>query len=304
MPFRKKMPPAAEHMRTVRPTPRGQVFSYHANRSVRIGGAPRSLEEQQHALRRQPRFSWLKRIPSLVTLLIVLLIAVFCLRLGDNASVVTAGTGKGRVFLRDQKVYETAARDLFRQVLNSNKLTVDADKLSADFKRQFPELTVVSVSLPIIGSRPVVYIQPATPKMILLGKGGMFLLDANGRALMPANQAPKLEGLRIPVVNDQSDVRVEAGRVVLPKAIVAFIDEIVGQHEAKSIKIISLALPPGTNELHVRLEGAGYLVKYNLHGDAREEAGSFLALKAHLEAERKTPKEYIDVRVENRAYYK
>jgi hypothetical protein len=54
----------------------------------------------------------------------------------------------------------------------------------------------------------------------------------------------------------------------------------------------------------MHINGAGYFVKFNLHGDAREEAGSYLAVKDYLASNQKTPGEYVDVRVENRAYYK
>jgi hypothetical protein len=140
--------------------------------------------------------------------------------------------------------------------------------------------------------------------MMLLGEGGMFILDADGRALIAANQVSKLDKLDVPVVNDESGLPIETGKVVLPRSTVAFIGEVVGQHKAKDLKITSLVMPPGTNELHVRVDGAGYFVKYNLHGNAREEVGSFLAAKARLEVEKKTPGEYIDVRVENRVYYR
>jgi hypothetical protein len=301
---KKKTPTNTLRVRTSQPTPRGPVFSYHANRSVRIGGSTRTSEEHQQSLRRGPRFPWLKQVPTLAVLLMCLLLLVFCLQLNGHAKVVAVGGSDSQVFLREQKVYEEAARTLFQTFLNSNKLTVDATKVSADLKHQFPELKAVSVALPIVGNRPVVYIQPASPRLVLLGKDGMFVLDADGRALMPAAQVLGLDKLEIPVVNDQSDLSVEAGRIVLPRSTVAFIDEVVGQHKAKGLKITSMTLPPGTNELHVRPDGVGYIVKYNIHGNAREEAGAFLAVKARLEAEKKTPREYIDVRVENRAYYK
>jgi uncharacterized Ntn-hydrolase superfamily protein len=56
--------------------------------------------------------------------------------------------------------------------------------------------------------------------------------------------------------------------------------------------------------LHLRIEGKAYLVKFNLRGDAREEAGAFLAVKQHLERAGKTPEQYIDVRVDNKTYYR
>jgi len=65
-----------------------------------------------------------------------------------------------------------------------------------------------------------------------------------------------------------------------------------------------MTLPKGTSELDVHISGAAYLFKYNLRGDARAEAGAFMAVKASLESQHKTPEAYIDVRVDNKAYYR
>lgn len=303
--FKKQKTTPAGRVRSVQPAPRGPVFSYHANRSVRVGSTARNEEPiSSDPLRRRPRFSWIRRLPTIAALLALVVIAVFCLQLSSNAKVVPLGTTEGQVFLRDRNVYEQAVQDSFRSLLNGNKLTVDAAKISDNLKRKFPELKEVSVALPIVGNRPVVYIQPAIPQLIMVAKGGMYVLDSSGRALITGNQVLKLEELKIPVVNDESSVTIQVGRVALPQKTVSFITEVVGQLRSKGLAIASMTLPPGTNELHVRLDGVGYFVKFNVHGPAREEAGAFIAVKERLEAEHKPPQEYIDVRVENKAYFK
>jgi cell division septal protein FtsQ len=305
--FKKKPPQNVGRTRATQPAPRGPVFSYANNRSARPGASGRSIAEQQQqqeALRRGPRFPWLKRVPTIASLLAVVVVAIACLQLSANAKVLTVGAAETQVFLRDRGIYEAAARKAFTPLLNSNKLTVDAGTIADDLRKQFPELAVVSVSLPVLGNRPTVYIQPAAPRLILVANGGMYLLDRDGRALITANQVPQLEKLKIPVVTDQSSLPVTVGKVVLPHNTVGFIEEVVGQLQAKHIAITSLTLPAGTNELHVRVEGAGYYVKFNLYGKAREEVGAYIAVREHLQATHKTVGEYIDVRVENRAYYR
>ena len=99
----------------------------------------------------------------------------------------------------------------------------------------------------------------------------------------------------LPHVSAQFDI--DAGNI-------DFITEVVGQLSAKSLKVVSMVLPGGASELDIRVEGAPYTVKFNLRGDARAEAGAFLAVKQHLERENKTPGSYIDVRVPNKAYYR
>jgi hypothetical protein len=303
--FKKRTPTNAGRTRVTQPVQRGAVFSYANSRSERPNATGRSIaEQQQEALRRGPRYPWLKRLPAVVSLLMLAVVTLAVLQLGNNAKVVTVGTDKGQIFLRDHAVYEEAARKAFTPLLNSNKLTVDTGSIISDLQKQFPELAVVTVSLPIAGNRPVVYIQPAAPKLILVAQSGMYVLDSTGRALIAGNQVPQLDALQVPAVNDQSGLLIEVGKVALPRSTVAFIQEVVGQLRAKEIGIASLTLPAGTNELHVRVEGAGYYIKFNLHGRAREEVGAYLALKQYWDSQGKTAGEYVDVRVENKAYFR
>jgi len=303
--FKKRPTEPVGRSRAPQSTQRGPVFSYHANRSVRAGSAARQTEEQQEAASRPSKvFQWTKRLPTLASLLLIVIIAVLCLQLSNNPKVVTVGPSGSQVFLRNRKVYEDAARAAFTPVLNSNKLTVNTSKIVEDLQAQFPELKVVSVSLPFVGSRPVVYIQPATPKVLLVGKGGMFVLDASGRALISGNQVQDLDALHIPVVNDQSGLTIELGKVALPSSAVSFITEVAGQLNAKGLKVSNLTLPTGSTELQVHMAGVGYYVRFNLHGNAREEAGAYIATKQYLDSNHKSAGEYVDVRVENKVYIK
>jgi hypothetical protein len=206
--------------------------------------------------------------------------------------------------MRSQSVYQAAANKAFSPVFDGNKLTVNASKIAADLEQQFPELKAVSVTLPFIGSQPTVYMQPATPRLLLTNESGSYVLDGDGRALLSGSQLSSPSALHIPVVTDQSNLSVELGKIALPSSSVSFITEVAGQFKAKSLGITQLVLPQGTTELQVHINGAGYFIRFNLHGNAREEAGTYLAVKQYLDSGHKAPGSYVDVRVENKAYYK
>ena len=73
---------------------------------------------------------------------------------------------------------------------------------------------------------------------------------------------------------------------------------------AKHITITSMTLPPAADELDVHLTGVNYYIKFNLaNDDARQQVGTFLATQAQLKSQGITPGQYIDVRVDGRAYY-
>jgi hypothetical protein len=177
--------------------------------------------------------------------------------------------------------------------------------VAAQLQHQFPELESVHVSLPVFGYQPVVHVQAAQPALIMsTTSGSSYILATSGRALVAPAQAPNVSGLGLPVVTDQSGLPIHAGSIALPGSTVSYITEVTGQLAAAHLTVASLTLPKATSELDVRLDGVAYSVKFNLMGQARVEAGAFLATKAQLEQKHINPASYVDVRVDGRAYFK
>lgn len=288
------------------------VFSYHASRSQRPGSVGReTAEEQQESSvalsRKLARPTRLRKALHTLVLVGCAVLLLSSLLLGTEPKVVTvnAASDTDRVFLRDAQTYQAAAQTILGDsLLNKTKLTVNVESISQQMIEQFPELESVTVTLPLLGRQPVLYVQPTVPQLILATSNGTFILDQDGRALLADSQVPRLDRLKLPVVQDQSGISIQRTQIALPSDSVAFIAEVIRQLQAKGLKIGSIVLPTGTSELDVRLDGAPYVVKFNLRGNAREESGAFLAAKQHLESQQKVPAEYMDVRVENRVYYK
>jgi hypothetical protein len=227
------------------------------------------------------------------------------LRLSSAVKVVTLSDGGGQIFLRDTKVYQADARRLFSGAMDSNKLTANTAAVAGRLRSDFPELKTVSVSLPTLGHQPVVYIQPVMPRLVVATPDNtQYVLDGSGMALINASLVPGLAKLNVPTVHDQSGFSPEIGRLALPGSTVGFISQLAGQLNAKQLAITDATLLVGGNELQVKVSGASYYTKFDTHGNAREEAGAFIAVKQNLDAGHKTPHEYVDVRVEGKAYYK
>jgi hypothetical protein len=304
--FKKKSVPQTERQRrAVTPTQRSTVFSYHTNRSPRQDAPARDMQAPARLQVPLAKVPWRRRLPLVAGLAALLFVAFLSLHVNTNARIVPIDSNKGQVFLRPVTTYEQAATQYLSGLANSNKLTINTKQIASQLTRQFPELTSTSVSLPIVGSQPTIFIQPATPRLVLATpSGGPYILDSSGRALIVSSQVKDLSNLQLPVVVDESGLKVALGAIALPRATVSFIAEVAEQLRAKKLTVSSLVLPVGSNELHVRINGAGYYIKYNVYGNAREEAGAHLALKERLEQQKLIPREYIDVRVEGRGYYK
>jgi cell division septal protein FtsQ len=210
----------------------------------------------------------------------------------------------GGAFLRDQAEYQAAADKLLASsIWNRNKITINTGQISRQLTERFPELSSASVTLPMLAHRPIVYVQPAEAALVVAANNGAFVIDQNGRALMPSANLPTARNL--PQLVDQSGLPVRTGSQVLTSDDISFIQTVLTELGAKHVRVSSMVLPVESQELDVYIDGQPYFVKFNLaNDDARLQAGTYLATAAQLKRQQMTPKKYVDVRVDGRAYYK
>lgn len=243
---------------------------------------------------------------GLVIVLVVAVISIGNILVVSPDPKIVPVSSEGAVFLKDQSVYGAEASKLLSGFWNRNKITIDTNSIIKQMKQKFPELTDVSVVLPLVGHRPVVYIQPTKADIIyksVTGEG--YVMDENGRILAKVDDSVNLEDQTTTTVIDKSGIVVKLGQQALSSADVSFIDNVSYQLSKSGFTVDHFVLPAGTRELDGYLGGIKYFVKFNLEdGDGRQQAGSFIALAKQLQKQGITPAEYVDVRVSGRAYYK
>ena len=286
---------------------RSSAFSYGATRQDAEVQAARDEQRAKNQPKPiSPANYWLRRIGLLVLLLALTASITSSLTLSTDAEIVAVDDNNSTAFLSSETTYQAAAQKLLAEsFFNQNKVTIDTDKISKELVKQFPELSNASVTLPLLAHRPIIHIQAAKPSVILNSSGGSYVLDANGRALIPSGKLPSSVRDTLPQINDQSGLEVRLGTQVLTRGNIEFIETVVGQLANKQVKVESFTLPAGTSELDAKIAGQPYFAKFNLQTppDARQQAGTFLATKAMLERKNTPASKYIDVRVEGRAYY-
>jgi hypothetical protein len=277
-------------------TPLNKTLTYRARRSDAETERPaeRKASAKNH--------SWLQRIGLVILLLAVLASAVNILSLSNRSKVLPLTSGS-RGFLRPTATYEQAANRLLADsIWNRNKLTVDSGRVRRELLKQFPELASVTVTVPLLAHRPLVYIQPSQPALLLTATNGTFVVDSTGKTLLRADSLTS--PLSLPTLIDQGGLRLQLNHQALPAKQVAFIQTVIAQLAAKHFVVTTLSLPRATSELDVQLNGQPYSIKFNFQSDtARLQAGTFLATIAQLQKQGVTPAHYIDVRVDGRAYY-
>jgi hypothetical protein len=307
--FRKKLHTAGRR-RPQAESRQERAFSYNNTGSRpeagpntgREGGRERGPAKKPAAASSWKRF-WLQRFGFIILFGALLICTVNILSLSPHAKLLPLKSADNGSFLRDQATYQAAADKLLASSLwNRNKITIDTGSFNRQMTQQFPELSSVSVALPLLAHRPVVYLQPAQPALVLAADKGSFVIDNRGKALLAADNSPSQS--KLPQVVDQSGLQIQLHRQVLSSDDVNFIQTVVAQLAARHMIVSSLVLPAGTSELDAHIAGQTYFVKFNLHdNNPRQQAGTFLATIAQLQRKNAPPGKYIDVRVAGRAYY-
>lgn len=276
-------------------------MSYHSSRLPRDSGSGRPKRHQDSDDRRLK----LGNLPFYVAIAVMLICAGYVMTLESQAKVQVISNTSDNVLLRPKEVYETAAEQLLADsLLNRTKLTINITGLQNKLEAQFPELESASITLPLIGHRPIVDIVPRLPVLKLATQQGVYLVDREGRVLIKTTEATNQANLAVPQVFDESNIDIKAGQGILTSQSVSFITILVDQMTSAKLEIENLILPIAPNEVRLRITGRPYFVKFNLENDPRLSAGAFLALKKQFDTQNSQPSEYIDLRLDEKAFYK
>lgn len=277
-----------------------EFFSYHAATNRDRDNAPNRQRTGAPASEKK-RFN-LQHIPVLLAVIGLSLSALYITTLQPSAVLRTE---KNSVTLQSEKVYrEYIEKTLSSSVMNKSKLTFDSKKFEQDMIREFPELSSVIVSIPLISHKPIVNLTAQQPVLLMGSEKGVFILNKNGQAIVKASANRPVEGLTVPLVRDDANIPIELGKGALTSQDVAFITSLVSQFENKKIGIDSLTLPPLASELHVKPTGEKYYIKFSLLTDPRIVTGQYFAARKKFTADNITPSEYVDSRVEEKVFFK
>lgn len=296
--FRKKSEPE------LRRRPSGQeparVFSYYSSRSgvdsqrARYEPAP----SEGHGLGR------FKHVPTALATVVIVGSLLYASVLDTMPRIMVVASENGKPLQRPNAVYEDyVAKQLAGSLLNRSKLTINTEPIAVSLSRQFPEVANAVITIPLIGHRPIVHVAVSSPAFILATSNGAYYISSSGVPLVRvADVVHQVDG--IATVTDETGLTVTLGQQILPADTVSFISEIIGQFKATNTPFGQIVLPLEANELQARLPNLPYVVRFNTLEEARTQFGTFAAVKQRLEGSGESPKEYIDVRVVERAYYK
>lgn len=279
--------------------PKTTVFSYHGQRNDSVNKKrTKGIKILTGSHRFMSLWHWSIAFFALVTLGVIIRL--------DSTPKLILGQNTSSSVIRSPGTYQKSAEIILKNSFrNRTKLTFDTAGFLKRMKSEFPEIENMEVRIPILGRMPVIIVKNLKqPAMILNNGTDSYILDDSGRALLPTRDAPSSVTDKLIKISDQSGLQLQAGSQVMPLGTVRFITGVRAQLNAKQLVISSIDLPAAAQEAHVRIAGQGYYVKFATDGDSRTQVGTYLAVKQKLDKDKSVPKEYIDVRVEEKAFYK
>lgn len=245
--------------------------------------------------------------PKFIVLGLVLLAVLIGLTNSDQANIDIIQPSGFSYLPQDVSQYKSVATNAIdASLFNRFKPTLSSSDIAAYMEQRFPDIAYVAVTVPLIGYTPTVHIQLSKPVLIFaVDNGNSYLVNPKGYIVAMANSVKPSELKNIPQVNSVIDVPQTYIKQVLTPSSVNFIEVIKQALGLKGILISKMNLVPQAEELDVYPINVPYYIKFNLNQtDALTQVGTFLATINMLKKQNITPSQYVDVRLDGRAYYK
>jgi hypothetical protein len=275
------------------PDSRQSAKYYRFGRSSGGQGSPFQVNTVRLSKTRQRR----SRAVDVVLFITLLGLIAFNFLLTSSPEVSVSSS----TFLNKQS-YEAAVREEFSAPWSKTKLSLNTQKVAESLKRRFPEISKVTINIPLVGLSARVQIEIAEPVLKLSSGGQTYVINTNGVASGLASQLNDTSGL--PEVVDESGFEIQLGQPVLDAGSVGFIEALNGHLKKANITPTSMTLPTKARELDLRTADQPYFVKFYLGGEPATQVGQYLATRQQFARDSITPAEYLDVRVQGKVFYK
>lgn len=271
------------------------------DRQVRRSSVRPSYARGQSPKRRRPKLSLpALRITSTAWLrLLFMAVAVFMVIffLG-KITALTAIRVTGTHTLSSEHVNALARTGLNQQWFGHNLLLVNGSALASYLQQADPSIKQATIHRTFF-HRLSITVSERQPTLNWKTAGGVYLLDADATVIGPTMG----DYAKLPVVTDSSNLPVKTGQRVAPTSFVTFCSQLVAQLPAAGYQIGEMTVPTSTSEVYVRTT-SNLLLKFDTTRLAGGEINDLKAVQSELAKAKKTPTQYIDLRIEHKAYYK
>lgn len=282
--------------------PRNKTFTYRSAR--RSSGDTDNLnngDKGSYDKNDEKKPSKISRLLNIVIFLAVFSSSAY-LSYIDTDSVIKLDQ---TVIPRNKADYYNAVKDEFdNSVFYKNKLTFNTEKFSQNIRTEFPEIESVIVEIPIFRHRPTVNISVSKPSVRLVTNDKSYILDKEGRALFSEEQInDQFDTSKLVSINDASGHPVVLGKPVLTQQQINYIREVINQSNANNVPAQTFNLEFGGSAVDIKFKDAAYEVIFSFYEDPLQSSGAYFAIREEINNNNVAiPKQYIDLRIPDKAY--
>lgn len=130
-------------------------------------------------------------------------------------------------------------------------------------------------------------------------------IDSKGRLF--SENLTSVDEASLIQIDDQSGIVIETGNAAVSQQTLSFIGGLQGELKPvyKGKKVLKrVIIPVSTREVRVVPEGESYYIKMSTERSLAEQVGELRSLLGFLRSKKITPKQYIDIRLEDKAFYR
>jgi len=224
-------------------------------------------------------------------------------------SVAIASNASTKLSDEQQVSYELSLRQIYRShTVAGQSWSSDSNAVKQDFLDMYPEVEWVSLKTHTpFSSTLKADIRFRSPVFTWKDASGVRqYVDQNG-VLFSKNMDSNINTESLIQIEDKSGVVLKAGSPVLTNNLIAFVGQlhtVVPQIFGNDVKISNVIIPKSTREVQLKVSGKPYVIKFNSFRDIEGQVGELKGLLKYLDSQKIVPQQYIDLRVEHKAFYK
>lgn len=201
---------------------------------------------------------------------------------------------------RSATYQQTIAQYFAKHPLERFGFSLNRAQLARDVQAAHPEIMSLDADRSWYGGNTVFVVQFRQPLLVWETAGNRFYVDGQGVAFGYDHFGGKYVSVR-----DQSGISPQAsGGSVASNRFINFLGKMVGAVNAGGRGVVTdVIIPASTREVNLKVQGRGYPIKTHTDRDPLKQAEDILNALKWMDEKKLTP-EYIDVRVEGKAYFK
>jgi cell division septal protein FtsQ len=194
-----------------------------------------------------------------------------------------------------QKAVHAALR---QQLFGKSTLTFNAGAVGGYLEQSDLGIKEANVSRSLPGTIKIKVVE-RIPSLIWQSGGGKYLLDSDGTIIGPVSA--KYQAL--PVVEDSTGLPVKVGGRAVPSQFVSFSREFIRRLPETGLAASQVTVPVTTSEIYISTN-KGFGLKIDTTRPPGDEIADLKLVLGELAKSHQSPSQYIDLRVEHKAYYK